>query len=246
MAYYLTIKENSNYKLLDISMLDNFTRITNFKGSAYSLEEIDNFTSSFESEISMRRKLYDNGVITLEEITKDITVRRKEKDKMEKVTYGLVFKDMKKYLDDYYLRITILNLREDHSFLNKLLTHYRNSYCNQEALMQIRALLLGYDGGEINMYEALTNFFSKEVYVCNYSTGVVKIKYKSLHDLGMFVYNYISKKDKSEIAIIQDELGRTESLTCLKNALTEREQVPLPKKKVKKLREELEGQTSFF
>ena len=41
MAYYLTIKEKNNYKELNITTLSEFKRISKFKNSSYSLEEID-------------------------------------------------------------------------------------------------------------------------------------------------------------------------------------------------------------
>ena len=57
MAYYLTIKEKNNLKLLDVSNLDEFTRLSKYKGGVYSLEEIDLFTECFDDEIELKRRL---------------------------------------------------------------------------------------------------------------------------------------------------------------------------------------------
>ena len=57
MAYYLTVKDKKNYKLLDIASLEEFKRLSKFKNNSYSLEEIDLFTSHFLSEIELKTKL---------------------------------------------------------------------------------------------------------------------------------------------------------------------------------------------
>ena len=124
------------------------------------------------------------------------------------------------------------------------MTHYRNSHSNQEEVAAIRALLLGYYGSDLNIHTVISNFFNKEIYDTDYNTGVVKTKYKSLHDLGMFVYNYLSKKDKSSDELEIKKKTKTNELLSLKESLC------LPKiqvkKKVRKKNYELEGQTSFF
>ena len=39
MAYYIVIKNNKDYRKIDISNLKEFTRISRFKNDCYSLEE---------------------------------------------------------------------------------------------------------------------------------------------------------------------------------------------------------------
>ena len=181
MAYYLTIKEKQNYKLLDISNMLEFKRISRFKGNTYSLDEIDIFTSSFPNEIFLKKTLYENGKIELNDISKEISIRRKNKDEMVKVMYDLVYSYNRKFIDEVYIRMKLLELQNDRVFLNKLLNHYRNNY-KQDNLSQIRAALEGYN--DVNLYEAINSFFIDEVYDIKKDTGQVKIKYKSLHDLG--------------------------------------------------------------
>ena len=241
MAYYLTIKERQNYKLLDISNMKQFKRISKFKRNTYSLEEIDIFTSSFQNELTLKRVLYEQGIINLDEISKEISIRRKNKNEMIKVMYDLVYSYNKKYIDEIYIRMKLLELQNDKMFLNKLLNHYRNNY-KQDNLAQIRAALEGYT--DINLYEALNSFYIDEVYDIDRGTGQTKIKYKSMHDLGMFIYNYLTKKDKSDIDTKILELEIIKDLEDLKTILTPTQVVV--KKRVKKLREELDGQQSFL
>ena len=77
MAYYLTIQKNRNrYKEINISLLEEFKRISKFK-NGYSLEEIDYFTSLFDDEVHFKEVLLDKGLISSEDITKEISIRQK-------------------------------------------------------------------------------------------------------------------------------------------------------------------------
>ena len=164
MAYCLAIKNGNDYKILDISMLEGFRRISKFKNyNSYSLEEIDIFTSSFDNEVSLKEYLYNNGIIDSDDITKDISIRSKNKEKLVKVDYGLVYEGNKKYLDVYYLRSSILKRVNDYEFLNKLLARYRNSYCNNENIALIRNIMLGNNSGP--MYKVLEDFIICEIYL---------------------------------------------------------------------------------
>ena len=124
MAYYLTIKEKHDYKLLDISNMMEFKRISKFKAKSFCLEEIDIFTSSFPNEVIFKKILFENGIINLDDIPKEISIRRKNKEDMVKVMYDLVYDYNKKFLDEVYIRMKLLELQNDSIFLIKLLNHY--------------------------------------------------------------------------------------------------------------------------
>lgn len=243
MAYYLTIKEKNNLKLLDVSNLDEFTRLSKYKGGVYSLEEIDLFTECFDDEIELKRRLYENGIIEFDDITKEITIRIKRKGEYIKVMYEPVYGFNKKYIDIFYVRSKFLELQNDRVFLNKLLNRYRHNY-RQDNLTKIRAILNGYSGDDINMFEALSCFFNEEIFEMDYSTGESKVKYKSFHDLAMFVYNYLEKKEKNTLDLQTEEETRILKLQELKDSLTPK--VVYVKKKTKKNRTEIDGQLSFM
>lgn len=245
MAYYLTINERSNYKLLDITRVNEFTRLSRFKNNSYSLEEIDLFTSKFEGEVELKRRLYETGIITSSDIAKKIEARIKIDGKLKKVRYDLVYKPIKKYLDVQYLRGQLLILQHDREFLEKLLDYYRKSH-KQEGLRQINALLNGYNGVDINMFSALCLFLQDELFIVDHTTGEVELKYKSLHDLAMFVYNYSNSKERNEQDKNTVESSKKIELENLRTTITEPRTEIHVKKRVKKIREELEGQTSFF
>lgn len=230
MAYYLTIKDKNNYKKLDISSMKEFTRTSKYKNDRYSLEELDLFTSCFNDEIELKRSLFKQNIIPLEDITNDISIRIKIKDKLEKVKYNLVYKDTYKYLDVIYLKSVLNILSGNKEFLNKLIAYYRNSFCNNENIAKIRWILLGNDGGELNINSVINDFIIKEVLKTDVTTGEVVIKYKSLHDLSMFTYNYLNKEENKKLDLLKLQ----------KELLTEN------KGKTKKLTKEVEGQISLF
>lgn len=230
MAYYIVIKDKDNYRKLDISNMKEFTRISKFK-NGYSLEELDLFTSKFNNEVELKRCLYENNIINYDDILSDISIRIKNKDKLDKVRYDFVYSDSFKYLDIMYLKSTVNILSNDLVYLNKLLSYYRNSSCNNENISKIRWILLGNDGYELNLHNVINDFITREVFKINRDTGEVSVKYKSLHDLAMFTYNYSNKKkdNKVELLKLQKEIltGNT-------------------KTKSKKLINQIEGQMTFF
>jgi len=241
MEYCLTVKSGKKFGLLDISLLGYFMRLSKFKdGYSYSLNEIDNFTSYFENDVVFRKYLYDNNIITFDEITKDISIRMKSKKKLVKVEYGLVFSDVKKYFDEVYLKASILSKQNDYDFLNKLLARYRNSYCNNENIALIRNIMIG--NSNMSIYRVLSGFAFNEIYSRYYNKQSNEyeyyLKYKSLHDLAMFVYNYDNKKDELLLQKKIDDLK--ESLAYKKE-----EYVINTKKRVKR-KKEIEGQLSIY
>ena len=230
MAYYIVIKDKDNYRKLDISNMKEFTRISKFK-NGYSLEELDLFTSKFNNEVELKRCLYENNIINYDDILSDISIRIKNKDKLDKVRYDFVYSDSFKYLDIMYLKSTINILSNDLVYLNKLLSYYRNSSCNNENISKIRWILLGNDGYELNLHNVINDFITREVFKINRDTGEVSVKYKSLHDLAMFTYNYSNKRKDNKVNLLKLQ----------KEILTGN-----TKTKSKKLINQIEGQMTFF
>lgn len=227
MAYYIVIKNNKDYRKIDISSLKEFTRVSRFKNDCYSLEELDLFTSKFNDIIDLKEVLYENNLINNDEILSDISIRIKSNNKLVKVKYDMVYSNSVKFLDTMYLKSVICTLSNDKDYLNKLMSYYRNSSCNNENIAKIRWILLG-NSDEIDLYNVINDFIIKEIFKTDYNTGEVALKYKSLHDLAMFTYNYINKKEdkKEELLILQSEL--------------------INKVKKKKRNKQIEGQMSFL
>lgn len=240
MAYYLMISNKDKYKDIDITNLDTFNKTSKYKGTAYSLTEIDAFTMKYKDEIELKKDLYENGIIDIDEICKEITIRRKEKDKYIKVKYGLAYKERTKYFDQIYLRNTILSKQKDYEFLTKLSSYYRNSYVNNTNVNILSFIAYNKSSNEVD--KVLNDFIERELYRYDNTSGKYKLNYKSFHDLAMFVYNYDAYKAYETLGYNKSTINneKKERLIDLKKSLTKTK----TKKYIKK--EDNFGQISLF
>lgn len=248
MAYYLTIKRKNDYQVLDISKLEEFTKISRYKNGGFSLEEIDNCTMRFCNEYFFKEALYKQGLISLEDISRDITIRYKNKEELTKVRYGLAYQDSKSYFDFYGLKFILLSKQKDYNFLEKLVSYYRNSYMNNINISKIKYAMNMHDNELLNV--ALGDFYMREVTKLDTKTGEVKINYKYFHDLAMLIYNYDKNVMREKCGITTEEAKVERELTfeylkkSLNGSLPVLKNLNEPKKKVKT--KDLEGQISIF
>ena len=92
MAYYLTIANKGEYKKLNLLLLEGFIKTSKFKGEALSLDELDDLTSKYQDEYEFKKKLYQAGIISIDEITKELSIRRKQNNNLLKVIYQITKK----------------------------------------------------------------------------------------------------------------------------------------------------------
>lgn len=246
-AYCLTVEGG---KPLDITKLQGFERKNSgfISADAYSLDEIDSFTSVYADEFAFREDLYNNGIIGEDDITKDITIVMKYKGKFVKLDSGLMYRDAFKYLDVNWLKSLILSRETNNTFLRRLLFKYRNCKgASRESLSLIRTILN--DNYPYSMCRALEDFFNCEIYKeeldANNCQHEYKISYKALHTLAMIVYSYDNRCDW-EIDN-HNEAARQEKLENLKAKLVIGYRPKTRKKTVarthKRPDEQLAGQT---
>lgn len=240
MAYYLTVKRQNKDILIDISMLDEFIKMSKYKNGGYSLEEIDNLTMSFDNEYFFKDALYNKGLIELDDIKKELTIKSKKKEDLEKIRKGLAYKDANRYFDVYGLKFILLSKQKDNSFIEKLLSYYRNSYINGINVSKMRYALNINDLRLLN--SVLGEFYMKEISKLDSNTGELKLNYKNFHDLAMFIYEYEQKQRKESVGITteEDKLERKLALEYLYNSFLAKES----KSKVKT--KEIEGQINLF
>ncbi|MGM9882075.1 MAG: hypothetical protein ACI31S_04460 [Bacilli bacterium] len=251
MAYYLTIKDKNNYRPLDISSLPEFKRSSNLRdNTSYTLEEIDSCTSKYDSEYTFRETLYKYGIINIDDITKNITIRHKQKDSLVIVRNGIAYSGESKYLDKTNLRYILLSKQNDFDFLQKLISYYRNSYCNRVNIGIIESMLNRKDF--TNLYLALRDFYEREVYSFDSKSKTFKLKYKSFHDLAMFICRYDERKELERNGLLPETYKQVkeESLRSLKAFIICEEEpkveTPKVKKRSRKYPTEIEGQMSLF
>ena len=224
MAYYLTIANKGEYKKLNLLLLEGFIKTSKFKGEALSLDELDDLTSKYQDEYEFKKKLYQAGIISIDEITKELSIRRKQNNNLIKVKYGLIYQKESKYLDQLYLRSILISKQRDYTFLEKLSSYYRNSYNNSINIANLS--LIAKHHYDFENSKILSDFFQREIYKYNPSTDECKLNYKSLHDLAMFVYNYNAAKAYRSLGITKDMLDkeRQEKLSLLKENLIKENQ----------------------
>ena len=246
MAYYLMLRDKKEYKPIDISDHSFFERTSKHQEDRYSLEELDRLTSQYSDMINFKLDLFDRGYIEERDLKKDVSIRWKTNDGYEKVPYDPVFKDGVKYLDITYLYYKIQSLSTDKKFLEKLVSYYHDSYVNNITLHNIREGLLG--NPEIDIAYQLRRFMDREISKYEFNKEKNKweykgIKYRPLHDLAMFVYNYENppKYTKKEI---NDEVVATVAL--LKGETYKPKTRKLVKDIKGKKKYQDEGQTSFL
>lgn len=228
--------------------IPEFSKLNN-----YMLSDLDIFTSSFNNEEEIKEKLIISGLITKENYNKKLCIRYKSRGKVKKLGYGLFYSDDKRFLDDAYITYYLESNIEQLSLLEKLCNHYRNSYIQGSNILAIRNYInLVKNGADLfpedleNIISAIKDFVLREIYSYDASTYKYKcdnsgnpiIKYKGLHDLGLFLAYDKRKRIKKE----KDDI----------NSLSKRPQtniIPLEKQKVKikcKKNSQVPGQLSLF
>ncbi len=160
-----------------------------------SLDKIDEFTMRFNNEDSLRMFLIQNGLMDMN-FTGKIRISYKYNKKYQKL--NVVYSDMKKYFDVFYLKHKLCQHSNDVIFLEKLANHYSigSSKFNLQGtnVLDIRNYLS--DVRQSKPFEskmldiAINDLFEKAVYKINYKTGEAKINYRGLRDLALFISNY--------------------------------------------------------
>ena len=206
---------------------------------SYKLIDIDNFTIDFNDEYDLKEYLIKDGIIELDDYYRRLSINYSFKGKLKKMMYGISYKEDSFYMSEaiifYYLKNNCTNI----DLLEKLANHYRNSYIHNVSVNTIINYIIANKEGylsNINIEGVLTEFVKEEIFSYDPKTRSYKIdnygnpiiKYKNLHELGMFLSNY-NKKDNKVIKPKSKE---------------EIKEVVKPKTKVKT--NDIEGQMSLF
>ena len=113
MAYYLTIRKKDTYIPIDIECLTCFTKLSKYKSGGYSLEEIDRCTMNYINEYFFKEDLYKAGLIELEDIARELTIRYKKSNSYELVRNGIPYRRTKNYFDLYGLKFILLSKQKE-------------------------------------------------------------------------------------------------------------------------------------
>ena len=194
--YKLGIYNKKEARIID---LDKIIKIS-------KLENLDEFTSDFNNEDEFKLYLLNKGLITNYELKQNISVMYKYSGKIKKLP--IIFQDMKKYLDIFYLKAKLLESSQNLELLEKLARHYSigSEKHNPQGVnvSSIRGYISDVRSNDGNHFYskpleyALDDMWKKAVFkssgktsdIVNKSTGEIKENYRGSRDLGLFLYKY--------------------------------------------------------
>ncbi len=195
VSYKIGIYNRKEARIID---LDKITKIK-------SLDKLDELTSTFNSEEELKTYLFNQELISLDEMEKKLSIMYKNNGKVKKLP--IVYQDMKKYLDIVYLKAKMMAAAQDIELLEKLARHYSigSDKFNPQGVnvSDIRMYISDFrSNGEKHFYSralelALDDMWKKAVFkLVDKKTGEVKENYRGSRDLGMFLYKYEKTLEK--------------------------------------------------
>ena len=187
--------------------LDSIVKLENLK-------TLDEFTTAFNNESELKVYLFNQGIITQEELSQNISIRYKYNGKIKKLP--IFYQEMKKYLDMIHLKYELKGLCGDVEFLEKLANYYSNGSttfnkqgCN---VHDIRVYLSdvrsngGHTFHSTLLEKAINDLFEKVIIRdTDKKTGEVIEDYRGMRDLALLIYKYKKavevKEENKKIAL---------------------------------------------
>lgn len=221
MAYYLMVETNKGkYKELNISNSKYFQdreRRKFKKPCAYSLDEIDRFTTMFNDEDEMRDRMFAEGILSNNDYSRNISIRSLKSDKYTKVPYGFMFQDDIEYLMEPDRLVKLISKRcydEDYALIKKIANCFNEfRRCSSTAPEVSNAANASIRDGMRCSYfdmvdengDKLIDRFIKLIIFDSYdefTTGRViytgKVNYRNLHVLIALIDDYDNKYIKED------------------------------------------------
>lgn len=254
MAYYFMVEtKKGEYQPLNISKSKYFPVVKPKykKENAHTLQEIDQFTTLFNDEIELRKILLEEGILPLEYALKPLSTRFLNKNEYNKVMYDFLYqKDIEYIISPTKIIETIMKeyYRNNFLFIQKLANHFSKHYECSTTAPEIARLaetsirqgrrhrsLDELDQNKNNMVTRLikllilkhTEKFDGKI---EYKD---EINYKNLHAIIAFLNRYFEPEQK--------QISLEEILPKKK----EEEKNIQVKKRVRRKRQELDGQLNF-
>lgn len=242
MMYYLLVGNAKKGITIDISKLKGFEN-----SNPNRLNDIVAFTNSFASDIELATFLKNYGVIPKDYDNLTFGIYRKENkdDKLEKLRFGVSFKEDAKYFDVETLTEYILGNLADEKFFTAFVNRYYSIYeVKRDTLNSTDAL------------HAMPSIYSRYIFYINngrFLTETLDVvsdfikkyarEYACLRDLAMFVIDYKRKLHnvKNNLEVIKElkeELLYIKSI--LRNEDLTDEQIIAYQEKIKNLENNIE------
>ena len=204
VSYKIGIYNRKEARIIDLD------KITKTK----SLDKLDELTSTFNNEEELKTYLFNQELISLDEMKKSLSVMYQYRGKVKRLP--IIYQDMKKYLDIIYLKYKMMAAAQDIELLEKLARHYSigSDKFNPQGVnvSDIRMYISDFrSNGEKHFNSkslelALEDMWKKAIFkltdkvgdIVDRTTGEVKENYRGSRDLGMFLYKYEKTLEKKQ------------------------------------------------
>jgi len=219
MAYYFMVQPKiGTYEPIEIknSIYFEVEKRQYVKPCAYSLSEIDSFTTRFNDEIELRDTLLSEGLLDPELGEKSLSIRFFNKNNYKKVRYDFLYQKDLKYIQNPELVIEFVMNKfheNDFLFIQKLAANFSNYHecANTATEVMHGAAHSLYNGKRHEMLDRfdlngdlLTARLVKLI-IYKYTTdfnGYTRYKeevnYRNLHTIIAFINNYYKDKTETE------------------------------------------------
>lgn len=241
----------AKYKLMQDKEEIRFTVAPDFKElDCHSLKDIIKFTGVFKDAEELKEYLNNYSLI---KTNKPLSIQYRFGGKDKKLNYGITYQDDLKFFDVTNIIEFLYQNRTNYELLDKLCSHYRNSYVNNFNIHAIRNYLMTLkkvqvaldDESEIvqEFYTAIHDFVIRECYRYDKKTNKRIPNFKGMRDLAMFL-SYRTSQDEN---IKTDNMNNTnEIIEYAKNKqLQEAEKMEIIDENPKTKKKQFPGQMSF-
>lgn len=158
--YGIFVKGTANVDdMLDLTSFHEFERTGNLKSNKlYYLKEIIKLTSKFDDECNFKYALFRNGLISLDDITKELSIRSKgDNNKAGKKRYPLIYRPLLDLFRPEVIRkkyISKFDVVENYDFLKALVNNYSgyrkpyqdySRYTSEVIIDEINSIIKNYD-----------------------------------------------------------------------------------------------------
>lgn len=218
VIYKLGIYIKDNVKTFNLRQIINID-------SLKSLQDIDKFTSKFESENELKEYLLSKNALSKDEIQEKIHVLYKNNGEIR--TLPVIYSKQNQLLNIGIIKMKLKSLATNIKFFEKLLEHYdfyqyeRNP--QKSNILNIKLYLndIYKDGKKAINYDreliekTLDNFVLVATRSLDKKTNNYKFNYRGFRDLALLIYNFeeIEKLKELKINIKQEEDSEDEKET---------------------------------
>ena len=212
MPYQLMVKTNK-YLPIDIRRHSRFIINSNLKNGSSNLDEIDLFTTQFDSKKKLMESLINEGLLNAKFYDNHIAIRYNHGG-YNTISDSIIYSDKKAYLDENTLERTIRILSKDNGFITKLIDEYmpkdddklpkddnkrrRRPYINYNVLFELKRLLSSSNYNPTYLKYFILPYKKKISYISNIDLEDFNIDKDTLIKclVTIFYYNEVYKREK--------------------------------------------------